>query len=190
MIRLIEKIKNNKFINIFLKVIKAIVTLFIIFVVSIIFIQRISDNKITLGGISIYTIITPSMVPKYNVGDMVITKKVSPSSLKVNDDAVYMGEKNDFKDKIVTHQIINIESKDGKLYFHTKGINNDLEDPLVSEEQIMGKVIYKSFLLSFISKIVNNSYGFYFVIFIPFTILVAMEIIDIIEDKKDRKKDE
>ena len=53
----------------------------------------------------------------------------------------------------------------------------------------MGKVIYKSIILSFISKIVNNSYGFYFVIFIPFAILVAMEIIDIIEDKKDRKNE-
>ena len=184
---MIEKIKNNKFINVFIKIIKAIVTLFIIFVVSIIFIQRISDNKITLGGI--YTIITPSMVPKYNIGDMVITKKVAPSSLKVKDDAIYMGEKSDFKGKIVTHQIIDIENKDGKLYFHTKGINNDLEDPLVSESQIMGKVIYKSIILSFISKIVNNSYGFYFVIFIPFAILVAMEIIDIIEDKKDRKNE-
>lgn len=186
---MIEKIKNNKFINVFIKIIKAIVTLFIIFVVSIIFIQRISDNKITLGGIGIYTIITPSMVPKYNIGDMVITKKVAPSSLKVKDDAIYMGEKSDFKGKIVTHQIIDIENKDGKLYFHTKGINNDLEDPLVSESQIMGKVIYKSIILSFISKIVNNSYGFYFVIFIPFAILVAMEIIDIIEDKKDRKNE-
>ena len=85
--------------------------------------------------------------------------------------------------------LIDIENKDGKLYFHTKGINNDLEDPLVSESQIMGKVIYKSIILSFISKIVNNSYGFYFVIFIPFAILVAMEIIDIIEDKKDRKNE-
>ena len=186
---MLEKIKNNKIINVFIKIIKAIVTLFIIFVVSIIFIQRISDNKITLGGIGIYTIITPSMVPKYNIGDMVITKKVDPSSLKVKDDAIYMGEKSDFKGKIVTHQIIDIETKDGKLYFHTKGINNDLEDPLVSESQIMGKVIYKSIILSFISKIVNNSYGFYFVIFIPFAILVAMEIIDIIEDKKDRKNE-
>lgn len=186
---LIEKIKNNKFINIFVKIIKAIVTLFIVFVVSIIFIQRISDNKITLGGIGIYTIITQSMVPKYNVGDMVITKSVDPSTLKVEDDAIYMGEKGDFNGKIVTHQIIDIETEDGKLYFHTKGINNDVEDPLVSEDQIMGKVIYKSVILSFISKIVNNAYGFYFVIFIPFGILVAMEIIDMIEDRKDRKKE-
>lgn len=184
---MIEKIKNNKFINIFIKIIKAIVTLFIIFVVSIIFIQRISDNKISLGGISIYTIITPSMVPKYNIGDMVIAKKVDINNLQKGDDVVYLGNKDDFDGKIITHEIMNIENEDGKLLFHTKGIANDIEDPIVSEEQIMGKVIFKSMLLSLISKVVNNSYGFYFVIFIPFTILVAMEIIDVIDEKKRKE---
>ena len=184
---MIEKIKNNKFINIFIKIIKAIVTLFIIFVVSIIFIQRISDNKISLGGISIYTIITPSMVPKYNIGDMVIARKVDVNNLKKGDDVVYLGNKDDFAGKIITHEIMDIDNDNGNLLFHTKGIANDIEDPIVSENQIMGKVIYKSKVLSLISKIVNNTYGFYFVIFVPFTILVAMEIIDAINEKKHKE---
>ena len=106
---MIEKIKNNKVLRILAMIIKAIVSFFIIIVVSIIFIQRISDNKLTLGGYSIYTIITESMVPKYNVGDMVIAKKIPITELKVNDDIVYLGNKNDFAGKIVTHQIIEIE---------------------------------------------------------------------------------
>ena len=69
---MIEKIKNNKLLKILTMIIKAIVSLFIVVVISIIFIQRISDNKVSLGGYSIYTIITESMVPKYNVGDMII----------------------------------------------------------------------------------------------------------------------
>ena len=169
-------------------IIKAIVSFFIIIVVSIIFIQRISDNKLTLGGYSIYTIITESMVPKYNVGDMVIAKKIPITELKVNDDIVYLGNKNDFAGKIVTHQIIEIEKKGNELYFHTKGIANMIEDPLVEEKQILGKVIMKGTILSLISKIVNNPYGFYFVIFVPFAILLVMEIIDFIEEKKKKKE--
>lgn len=169
-------------------IIKAIISFFIIIVVSIIFIQRISDNKLTLGGYSIYTIITESMVPKYNVGDMVIAKKIPITELKVNDDIVYLGNKNDFAGKIVTHQIIEIEKKGNELYFHTKGIANMIEDPLVEENQILGKVIMKGTILSLISKIVNNPYGFYFVIFVPFAILLVMEIIDFIEEKKERKE--
>ena len=178
---MIEKIKNNKVLRILAMIIKAIVSFFIIIVVSIIFIQRISDNKLTLGGYSIYTIITESMVPKYNVGDMVIAKKIPITELKVNDDIVYLGNKNDFAGKIVTHQIIEIEKKGNELYFHTKGIANMIEDPLVEENQILGKVIMKGTILSLISKIVNNPYGFYFVIFVPFAIVLVMEIIDFIE---------
>ena len=185
---MIETIKNNKVLRILAMIIKAIVSFFIIIVVSIIFIQRISDNKLTLGGYSIYTIITESMVPKYNVGDMVIAKKIPITELKVNDDIVYLGNKNDFAGKIVTHQIIEIEKKGNELYFHTKGIANMIEDPLVEENQILGKVIMKGTILSLISKIVNNPYGFYFVIFVPFAILLVMEIIDFIEEKKERKE--
>ena len=175
-----------KILNVIVKTIKAIVTLFIVFVVSTIFIQRISDNKINLGGISIYTIITQSMEPKYNVGDMVFSKKVDTSTLKVGDDVVYMGKEGDFSGKIVTHQIIKIEVINNVKYYHTKGINNNVEDPRITSDQIMGKVFMKGRILSLISKIINNEYGFYFVIFVPFVLLVSMEIIDIVEEKKQK----
>ena len=41
---------------------------------------------------------------------------------------------------------------------------------------------------SLISKVVNNPYGFYFVIFVPFAILVVMETIDIINERRILKK--
>ena len=183
---MIERIKNNKALKIILMILKAIVSLFIVIVISIIFIQRISNNKLSLGGYSIYTIITESMAPKYKVYDMVIAKETDSNQIKVNDDVVYLGNKDDFADKIVTHIVIKKEVLEGKNYFHTKGIANDIEDPLVGEEQILGKVVYKSRVLSIISKIVNNPYGFYFVVFVPFAILLVMELIDIIEERKEK----
>lgn len=182
---MIERIKENKFLRILTMIIKAIISFFIVIVISIIFIQRISNNKLTLGGYSIYTIITESMVPKYNVHDMVISKKVNPEKLKEGDDIVYQGAVDDFKDKIVTHRIIKKEIENGKVIYHTKGIANDIEDPVIEESQILGKVVYKSFILSFISKIVNNTYGFYFVVFVPFAILLTMEVIDTINERKN-----
>lgn len=186
-IKMIERIKNNKVLKILLMVVKAIISLFIVVVISIIFIQRISNNKLSLGGYSIYTIITESMAPEYKVYDMVVSKNINTKEISVGDDVVYLGEKDDFAGKIVTHRVIKKEIKREKTYFHTKGIANDIEDPLVGENQILGKVIYKSKILSLISKIVNNPYGFYFVIFVPFAILLVMEVIDIIEERKEKK---
>lgn len=183
---MIEKIKNNKALKILYMAIKAITTFVVVVVITIIFIQRVSNNKFNLCGFSMYTIITESMVPKYQVYDMVIVKEVDPTSIKVGDDVVYLGEKDDFKNKIVTHQVVKIDKETGK--FHTKGLANNTEDPLITGNQILGKVIYKSTLLSLISKVVNNPYGFYFVIFVPFAILVVMETIDIINERRILKK--
>lgn len=183
----IERIKNNKLLKILTMIIKAIILFFIVIVISIIFIQRISNNKLTLGGYSIYTIITESMVPKYNVYDMVISKKTNINQIKVGDDIVYQGAEGDFQDKIITHRVIKKEKLNDEIYLHTKGIANNIEDPLVKENQILGKVVYKSNILSFISKVVNNPYGFYFVIFVPFAVLSALEIIDIIDERRENK---
>ena len=51
----------------------------------------------------------------------------------------------------------------------------------------MGRVSFKSHILSFISRVVNNIYGFYFVIFVPFAILLVMEIIDIVYERREKK---
>lgn len=186
---MIEKIENNKVLKILLMIIKAIISLFIVIVISIIFIQRLSNNKLSLGGYSIYTIITESMEPEYKVYDMVISKKIDTSTINVGDDVVYLGKEEDFAGKIVTHRVIKKETLKGTLYFHTQGIANDIEDPLVEDTQVLGKVVYKSKILSLISKVVNNPYGFYFVIFVPFAILLVMEIIDIVEERKEKKKE-
>ena len=148
---MIKKIKDNKFLKLMIMIFKAILSLLIILVISIIFIQRISHNKLSLGGYGIYTIITESMVPKYNVYDMILAKEIDPKEIKKGDDVVYVGEKDDFAGKIVTHQVINIDQKNGKKFFHTKGIANDIEDPIISEDQVKGKVVMKSSILSFIS---------------------------------------
>ena len=112
-INMIERIKNNKALKILLMIIKAIISLFIVIVISIIFIQRISNNKLSLGGYSIYTIITESMEPKYKVYDMVISKNINTEEIVVGDDVVYRGMKDDFAGKIVTHRVIKKEKLQG-----------------------------------------------------------------------------
>ncbi len=179
---------NSKLIKIVINIIKAITTFFIVCIFSIVFLQRVSNNGITLGGFSIYTVVTESMVPKYNVYDMILVKTIDTKDIKVYDDIVYKGEVDDFAGKIVTHRVEKIDTKDNKLIFTTKGINNDLEDPLVNEDQVLGKVEHKFILLSLISKVVNNNYGFYFLIFVPLTIIIFLEVMSIIEEKKEIKR--
>lgn len=175
---MINKIKNNKPLKIITSIVKFVISILIILVVAVIIVQRVTNNKINLGGYGLYTVVTTSMVPKYNVGDMIVAKKVDTNTIKVGDDVVYLGEVDTYKDKIITHQVIQIDETSMGKEFHTKGIANPLEDPVVKESQIYGVVLAKSSILSFISGIVNSTYGFYFLIFVPIVIIIFLEVID------------
>ena len=64
-VKRIEKIINNKVFKGIAVGLKAITSTLIIIVISIIFIQRVSDNRVTLFGYSMFTIFSESMLPKY-----------------------------------------------------------------------------------------------------------------------------
>lgn len=183
----INKIKNNRFANVLLMLGKIVSTFLIVLVVCVVFVQRLSNNKITLGGYSIFTVVSESMEPEYKVWDMIVAKKADPESISVGDDVVYLGDEGDFAGRIVTHRVIKIDRNNGNLEFTTQGISNDLSDPVIDEGQIYGKVLFKSSILSFLSRIMNNLYGFYFLVFIPFVIILFFEIVDILNDKDIQK---
>ena len=172
----IQKIKNNKILKIIWNIMYVIVFVLILLILIIALLQRTSNNEVTLGGYRIFVVATGSMVPKYNVGDVLISKEIPPEEIKVGDDIVYTGKEGSFKDKVVTHQVIFIEKDNENYRIKTKGIANTGEDPEITQEQVMGKIIYKFKILTFMQKLVANNYIFYFVVFVPIVLITYRQI--------------
>ena len=185
-----KKIMENKAVKIILGLLKAIIWIAAILIVIVIVTQRVFDNKAAVGDYRIFTIASGSMLPEYKIMDVIIVGKKDYDKIKVGDDLVYMGTVDDYKDKIITHRVINIDNDNGKYKYTTKGINNPLEDPVVDQSQVYGVVKYKTVVLSFFSQILNNTYGFYFLIFVPIAFLVFLEILDFIKGKEEKLEDE
>ncbi len=182
---MLNKIRNNKSLKIIGNILYYLLVIFIVLILLVVILQRVTKNNASIGGIRIFNIVTESMVPEYKVGDILISKSTSLDKIKVGDDIVYLGNKDTFTGKVVTHRVIDIEkNEDGTYLFHTKGIANTAEDPVVSGSQVYGVIIYKTVILSLISKIINNLYGFYFLIFTPLTILIVVKIIKIYQERK------
>lgn len=182
-----KNILDNKVLKIIGKIIYILLYVIILVTLLVVVIQRFSNNNITIAGFRVFNVATGSMVPEYNVGDIIVSKEIDPNDLQVGDNIVYKGEKQDFKGKIVTHQIIEKREENGKIYFTTKGIANEEPDPEISEDQVYGKIVYKTIILSFISGIINNIYAFYFLIFIPIAIIICKLIIDNVMSYKESK---
>ena len=154
--------------------------------------QRTTNNEVTLCGYRIFVVATGSMIPKYEVGDVLVSKEIPPEDIKVGDDIIYTGKEGSFKDKVVTHQVIFIEKENENYRIITKGIANTAQDPEITQEQVMGKVIYKLGLLSFFQRVVSNNYVFYFVVFVPIVLIMYRQIRNAaltVEDEENEEKD-
>lgn len=197
---MLKKITENPVLKLINNIVYVILFLIVASVLFVVILQRASNNDIALGGIRIFNIVSESMVPKYNIGDVLVVKSIEPQNIKVGDDIAYIGQESTFNQKIVTHQVIKIDYENGEYIFHTKGIANILEDPLVHQNQVFGKVVYKIWILSLISRILSNVYVVFFGIFVPIVILIFWTILKLkglveveeyeeeIEPKKTTKK--
>lgn len=156
----------------------------------IVVVQKTTNNNFAVSGYRVFTVVSESMVPRYQIGDILLVKKVDVDTIQVGDDVCYLGEKADFAGKVVTHSVKSIEvDENGNKTFITEGIANVMPDPAINGNQIYGKVAHKFILLSFVSKLLSNKLIFFLVIFVPIIILVIMKIIEFInkDDELDEK---
>ena len=184
-----KKIKENKTLNIILKTIKYIfVVMFILFVLMVC-LQRFSNNRISVFNFRLFTVISGSMEPKYKIGDVLVAVETDPSEIKVGDAISYLGAKGSFKDKVITHEVVDIEqTKAGKYRFHAKGLANAIEDPVVDESQLYGVVKYKVKTLSLIYRVVGTPVGIFVFVILPLMYIIGSEmVISLLEKEKERR---
>lgn len=143
------------------KIFKGIIIAFLVLMLAIVIFQKATDSKIAVGNIYIFQVATESMVPEYNVGDIIIVKKSDPKTIEIGDDVTYLGSASVVKNLRITHRVIEKREKDNKLYFTTKGIANENEDPEINEDNLFGKVVYKTVLFSFIGRLMTNIVVYY-----------------------------
>ncbi len=170
--------------------IKLVCTVLLISLIVILALQRFSNNNIAVGGLRIFNVATGSMVPVYNIGDIIIVKEVDTNTLQVGDPITYLGKEKDFANRVVTHRIIGIdETEEGKI-FHTKGDAATEVDPEIRADQIYGKVVHRCFLLSKISRLMNNLKIFYIFVFLPLGLLIFLQFKDNFTNRILEKKEE
>ncbi len=130
-----------------------------IYNISLIIQSLYNPNKTpSFLGIKTYVIISGSMEPKINIGDMVIAKNI-----KNEEEAISVGDIIAFRkgESVITHRIVRIEKDENEiLRITTKGDNNNTNDrETILINNIEGKVItvipkIGTFILIFQKKII------------------------------------
>ena len=187
----LKKIKENKVVKLIGNILYTLMFLIVVLMLVIVIMQRTTNNSLTLGGFRMFSVATGSMVPVYNVGDILISKEIDAEDIKVGDDLVYQGKQGTFAGKVVTHRVNSIEKlEDGNYKIITQGVANNAADPEIDQTQVYGKIICKLHILSFLGKLVRNVYMFYFLIFVPVGILVYRNIKNLINRDDDEEEED
>lgn len=174
---------NNKTIKTIYKILKTIFSIFLIIVLFVVILQKVTKNNMSAFGIRMFSIASESMKEEYEIGDIIIIKKAEPEEINIGDNVTYLGNKGDMNKLIVTHKVMEKRKENNDYYFITKGTSNEIADPEITYSQIYGKVIYKTFVFSFVGRLMTNLYAYY-ALFVTVGLIVSFQIVKIIYDEK------
>jgi signal peptidase len=127
-----------------------------------------------------YTVLSGSMEPTLQPGDVIIVNSVPASAIGKGDIITYSASG---ADRPTTHRVIEVVQQDGTRAFRTQGdANEDPDQSLVTPGSIQGKVMsvgghllvvpYMGYVLQF----ANTQYGFVLLLVLPLTLLIVTEI--------------
>ena len=130
-------------------------------------------------GIKTYVIISGSMQPELQIGDIVIVKEAEQSELKVGDIISFRENQT-----VITHRISEIIPTDATVEYKTKGDNNNAEDEKnVRYGFVEGKVIGK---IPFLGNITLKLQGKVVIIFV---VIITYIYIYYVIERKNKKKE-
>ncbi|MCR5741383.1 MAG: S26 family signal peptidase [Gammaproteobacteria bacterium] len=172
-----------------------------LFIASVIlFILRISDSSaLSKAKVQIFEILTGSMEPTLkgrsedskSKGDIVICVKVDIDSLEEGDIVAYYYDiDKDGTYEVVVHRLVEISDNSYRIVGDNEG---SMEETLTYNElqnRFVGKILFnrKSYIITFLYKIITNVFGFIFIIAVPLLYLIVKEIVVLIKTIKNNQE--
>ncbi len=137
-----------------------------------------------------YVIVSGSMEPLIRVRDAVIVKRAVEDDIKVGDVVTYRSLDNAFYGILITHRVVNIEEKDGKKVYITKGDHNETIDRTpVNFEQIQGKVVMRVPKIGYLKYFLVETYGWIIAVVIPSLGVISYDIFKLAKGIKKKREE-
>ena len=137
-------------------------------------------------GLQVFNVISGSMAPAYNVGDLIYVKSVDPATIKEGDVITFILN----EDLVVaTHRVVSVDAKNSHIY--TKGDANEAADAAsVHYKNVIGTPVFKLPLLGYVSDWVQNPPGTYITIAAGAVLIILVFLPDMLAKKPQEKKEE
>ena len=143
----------------------------------------------SVGGIFPLIVLTDSMSPEIEGGDLIICNNYEVDKIQEGDIIAFFDPAGNGT-SIVTHRVLEVTEQDGEVAFKTKGDANNTEDKmLVPAENFVG--VYKTRIAGAgnIAMFMQSTTGLVVCVILPIILLVAYDVIRRRMYEKNRKDD-
>jgi signal peptidase I len=126
-------------------------------------------HQSSIWGFKAMTVLTGSMAPDIQPGDVIVVKPIKPENAQVKDVITYRNSNN----TLITHRIVNRVEKQNQLFFQTKGDANNVNDErLVSSDQLVGSLLFHIPKAGYITDFIKSPMGIVLFVVMSFCLLI------------------
>ena len=148
-----------------------------------------SDEVPSVSGYLPLIVLTDSMYPEIQSGDLIICHKGEAEEVQVGDVIAYFDPAGNGT-SIVTHRVTGITTQDGELAFVTKGDANNVEDRLaVPAEELVGVYQKRIPKLGSVAMFMQTTQGLILCVVCPLLLLIGYDLIRRKLYEKNKKQD-
>ena len=140
--------KKKKTFNRIMSAVTTVILVLLIVLLIFMFIARASGNSFSLFGFNFFRVQSGSMEPTLQIGDVIMVQKTPAKDIHKGDIVSYKADEGEMNGNIVTHRVIKEPRSQGDGYILlTQGDANDLPDPEITSDQLIGKYVTTLWLM-------------------------------------------
>ena len=147
------------------------------------------DEVPSVGGYLPLIVLTDSMYPVIESGDLIICTTAEAEDIVVGDVISFYDPMGNGT-SVVPHRVLEIVTEDGEISFRTKGDNNNTEDQvLVPADSLLG--IYQSRIpgVGNVAMFMQTTTGLIVCVVVPIVLLVGYDVLRRRKFEKSQKQD-
>lgn len=158
------------------------VILVLIIAVLILYIVRVNfladNDRLGEVKINIYTILTQSMYPTIEAGDVVVTYKENNNKYNSGDVITFISQNN--AGLTITHRVEEVKVVNNQYSYITKGDNNNTRDrEVINGNSVIGRVIFKIPKAGYIQQFLVSKTGWIVAVILPALGIIIYDILKI-----------
>lgn len=136
-----------------------------------------SDEVPSVGGIFPLIVMTDSMYPEIQSGDLIICRTADADEIEVGDVIAFFDPTGE-STSVITHRVTEVTEADGVVSFHTKGDANNVEDTVVATEaDLVGVYRFRIAGAGNVAMFMQTTTGLIVCVICPILLLIIYDVV-------------